>query len=128
MALATQWAAFTGLWYADMKATAAGWTPMWYSQYRFYLSILVGTCIIGTLAGTSYLGPSQSHSMALKELQQLRHERERRLKEERDTPVAPGEVGSVSGEEEGADAYVLIKHAPEKDKDKDKKKQEDNKE
>ncbi|KAG8818547.1 hypothetical protein FRC17_010791 [Serendipita sp. 399] len=125
MALATQWAAFTGLWYADMKATAAGWTPMWYSQYRFYLSVLVGTCIIGTLAGTSYLGPSQSHSMALRELQQLRHDREAKLKEERDTPVAPGEVGSVSGEEEGADAYVLIRHAPEKKEEEEKKKKKD---
>jgi hypothetical protein len=42
-ALIAQWAGFTGLWYADLKATGAGWTPKWYSQYRFYLSILVGT-------------------------------------------------------------------------------------
>lgn len=60
MALAAQWAGFTGLWYADSKATSAGWTPKWYSQYRFYLSILVGTCIIGTLAGTNMLGPAAS--------------------------------------------------------------------
>jgi hypothetical protein len=42
-ALIAQWAGFTGLWYADLKATSAGWTPKWYSQYRFYLSVLVGT-------------------------------------------------------------------------------------
>lgn len=41
-----------------MKATMAGWTPTWYSQYRFYLSILVGTCILGTLFGLNYLGPT----------------------------------------------------------------------
>ncbi|QRV72744.1 hypothetical protein RhiJN_00758 [Ceratobasidium sp. AG-Ba] len=60
MALAAQWAGFTAFWYADSKATSAGWTPKWYSQYRFYLSILVGTCIIGTLAGTNILGPAAS--------------------------------------------------------------------
>ena len=59
-ALIAQWVGFTGLWYADMKATQSGWSmlrflqllnvklifdaaPKWYSQYRFYLSILVGT-------------------------------------------------------------------------------------
>ncbi|KDQ16153.1 hypothetical protein BOTBODRAFT_130413 [Botryobasidium botryosum FD-172 SS1] len=58
LALAAQWAGFTGLWFADMKATGAGWAPIWYSQYRFYLSLLVGSCIILTLGGTNYLGPS----------------------------------------------------------------------
>ncbi|CAE6448717.1 unnamed protein product [Rhizoctonia solani] len=60
VALAAQWAGFTALWWADSKATTAGWTPKWYSQYRFYLSILVGSCIIGTLAGTNYFGPASS--------------------------------------------------------------------
>ncbi|MCL6388898.1 DUF3429 domain-containing protein, partial [Pectobacterium carotovorum subsp. carotovorum] len=48
-ALCVQWLGYTGLWYVDSKATVAGWAPKWYSQYRFYLSILVGTCIIGSL-------------------------------------------------------------------------------
>ncbi|CAG7851953.1 SubName: Full=Probable MNN4-regulates the mannosylphosphorylation {ECO:0000313/EMBL:CCA66657.1} [Serendipita indica DSM 11827] len=121
LALVAQWAGFTGLWLADMRATAAGWTPVWYSQYRFYLSILVGTCIIGTLAGTSYFGPTQSHSATLRELHALRQARERRVKEEMNKPVAPGEVGGVSGEETNADVFVLIKHAPEPT-EKDKKK------
>ena len=65
MALIAQWAGFTGMWWTDLKATTAGWgklnkslgvcarieanmwkcvaAPRWYSQYRFYLSILVGT-------------------------------------------------------------------------------------
>jgi len=58
IALVAQWFAFTGLWYADMRVTEAGWTPRWYSQYRFYLSILVGSCIIFTLTGINYFGPS----------------------------------------------------------------------
>jgi len=57
-ALVAQWFAFTSLWYADMRATEAGWTPRWYSQYRFYLSILVGSCIIFTLTGINYYGPT----------------------------------------------------------------------
>ncbi|KAG9014030.1 hypothetical protein FRB94_000227 [Tulasnella sp. JGI-2019a] len=63
MALITQWAGFTGLWYADMRATALGWTPVWYSQYRFYLSILIGTCILVTLWGQTWFNPVQEDSM-----------------------------------------------------------------
>lgn len=47
-----------------MKATTAGWAPPWYSQYRFYLSILVGTCILGTLFGINYLGPTTDVALA----------------------------------------------------------------
>jgi hypothetical protein len=47
-----------------MKATAAGWTPNWFSQYRFYLSILVGTCVLGTLLGVNYLGPTTDVALA----------------------------------------------------------------
>ncbi|KAI5450597.1 hypothetical protein NCC49_002856 [Naganishia albida] len=56
IALATQWAGFTGMWMLDQRASIRGWTPPWYSTYRFYLSIIVGFSIIGTLAGTGYYG------------------------------------------------------------------------
>ncbi|KAJ7137887.1 hypothetical protein C8R44DRAFT_607089 [Mycena epipterygia] len=75
MALAAQWAGFTALWWADSKATAAGWTPKWYSQYRFYLSILVGTCILGSLAGITYWGPVGGHGLLDHELRLIRDER-----------------------------------------------------
>lgn len=74
-ALVVQWIGFTGLWYADSKATMAGWTPQWYSQYRFYLSILVGTCIIGSLAGTSLFGPVAGHGFLQHDLDLLREQR-----------------------------------------------------
>jgi len=57
MALIAQWGGFTALWYADMRVTSAGWTPIWYSQYRFYLSILIGSCIILTLWGQTFFNP-----------------------------------------------------------------------
>jgi len=63
MALTAQWVGFTSLWYADMRVTAAGWTPPWYSQYRFYLSILIGTCIILTLWGENFFNPVSEDSL-----------------------------------------------------------------
>ncbi|WWC93427.1 hypothetical protein V866_000261 [Kwoniella sp. B9012] len=56
VALAAQWFGFTGMWFLDQRATIAGWTTHWYSTYRFYLSIIVGFSIIGTLVGTSIYG------------------------------------------------------------------------
>lgn len=37
--------------------------PVWYSQYRFYLSILIGTCIIVTLWGETFFNPVQEDSL-----------------------------------------------------------------
>ncbi|CAE6455637.1 unnamed protein product [Rhizoctonia solani] len=118
VALATQWAGFTAFWWADSKATTAGWTPKWYSQYRFYLSILVGGCIIGTLAGTNLLGPASNIKIDQGKLHKL------------DQAAAKGSLGGLAtkggrkeGElsadktegiealpaEEGSDGYVIIK-------------------
>jgi hypothetical protein len=125
-ALMVQWLGFTGLWYADVKATAAGWgtiasrsyaahvTPMlthdlapkWYSQYRFYLSLLVGTCIIGTLAGISYYGPVAGHGLLSHDLQMIKNERRRRNPETSGT--TGGEIEAVSTGEDG-DSYVQIR-------------------
>ncbi|KAJ7143112.1 hypothetical protein C8R43DRAFT_1130901 [Mycena crocata] len=75
MALTAQWVGFTGLWWLDSRATTAGWTPKWYSQYRFYLSILVGTCILGSLAGITYWGPVGGHGLLDHELHLIRDQR-----------------------------------------------------
>ncbi|KAF8559751.1 hypothetical protein OG21DRAFT_1402578 [Imleria badia] len=106
-ALLCQWLGFTALWYADNKVTAAGWTPKWYSQYRFYLSILVGTCIIGSLAGTSYWGPVAGHGLLSHDLNLIREERQKRKPQR--AGVVPGDIEAVEG---GAtsDAYVVVRH------------------
>jgi hypothetical protein len=80
--------------------------------------------MIGTLAGNSMLGPMGSHSTALKELEDLRKERLRKIT---GAPVAPGEVGSVSGVAENADAYILIRRAknPEDEERKEEGMEED---
>ncbi|THH16146.1 hypothetical protein EW146_g4433 [Bondarzewia mesenterica] len=115
LALIAQWVGFTGLWWADLKATTAGWTPAWYSQYRFYLSILVGTCIITTLASISYWGPVAGHGLLTHDLELIRSQR---------AQVRPSDHGSVPGNVEAvnagtnADTYVIIrkKHGEEEHK------------
>ncbi|KXN91416.1 hypothetical protein AN958_00678 [Leucoagaricus sp. SymC.cos] len=104
-ALVTQWVGFTGIWLADSKATLAGWTPKWYSQYRFYLSILVGTCIIGSLAGCSYWGPVAGHGLLSHDLDLLREERKKYMPE-RHEEVA-GNIEAIPANE-NADHYTVI--------------------
>lgn len=126
MALITQWVGFTALWWADSRATNAGWSeyhiiltssfqhrlttthlaPKWYSQYRFYLSFLVGTCIIGTLASTSYWGPVAGHGLLSHDLNLIRAER-KRVQSER-MGIVGGDVEAVDAGEEG-DSYVRIR-------------------
>ncbi|EJD53104.1 hypothetical protein AURDEDRAFT_54788 [Auricularia subglabra TFB-10046 SS5] len=105
-ALIAQWLAFTAMWGADHRVTSWGWTPKWYSQYRFYLSILIGTCMIGTLAGTSYFGPTAGHSFTTKDLQSMREERHKLRKENAGT--VKGDIEALAGEED-SDAFVIIK-------------------
>ncbi|KAG9127595.1 hypothetical protein FRC07_011913 [Ceratobasidium sp. 392] len=121
VALAAQWAGFTAFWYGDSKATSWGWTPKWYSQYRFYLSILVGTCIIGTLAGTNILGPasstrvgSQPHTyegnrhVSKGAMGGLATKGERGRKEGELSAENTEGIEAVAGDE-GSDAFVIIK-------------------
>ncbi|KAF9246338.1 hypothetical protein BU15DRAFT_40262 [Melanogaster broomeanus] len=105
-ALLCQWLGFTALWYADNRATSAAWTPPWYSQYRFYLSVLVGTCIIGSLAGTSYWGPVAGHGFLTHDLDMIRAERKQNRPER--SGVIGGDIEAVSGGE-ASDSYVVIR-------------------
>ncbi|KAL6301612.1 hypothetical protein BKA93DRAFT_751827 [Sparassis latifolia] len=105
-ALIAQWVGYTAVWWADSKATAAGWAPRWFSQYRFYLSILVGTCIISSLAATSYWGPVGGHGLISHDLNMVRAERKQKQ------PEADGSVrGNVEAllADESGDSYVIIK-------------------
>ncbi|RPD56343.1 hypothetical protein L226DRAFT_615526 [Lentinus tigrinus ALCF2SS1-7] len=105
-ALIAQWVGFTSLWWADLRATSAGWTPKWYSQYRFYLSILVGTCIIGSLAATSYWGPVGGHGIVSHDLNMIRAERKQK-QPEREGSI-PGPIEAVAAPED-SDKYVVVK-------------------
>lgn len=80
--------------------------PKWYSQYRFYLSILVGTCIIGSLAATSYWGPVGGHGFVSRDLHEIRAERKQNHPDNRG--VVGGDIEAVPAPED-ADSYVVIK-------------------
>jgi len=109
MALIAQWVGFTGLWWADLRATNAGWTPSWYSQYRFYLSILVGSCILASLAGTSYWGPIGGHGLVHHDLVEMRAEREK-MRSER--LKVDSDIETEEGEGKDANSFVVLKHKP----------------
>ncbi|KAK7455116.1 hypothetical protein VKT23_010986 [Stygiomarasmius scandens] len=123
-ALVVQWVGFTGLWWADARATSMGWTPKWYSQYRFYLSILVGTCIIGSLAGCSYWGPVAGHGFMSHDLELVKEQRRKLMEEKRrkSGKIESGPVIAVPAGEKD-EAYVkLAKKHEEKDEKKVEKK------
>ncbi|KAM5532947.1 hypothetical protein V8D89_013413 [Ganoderma adspersum] len=105
-ALIAQWIGFTTMWWADLRATTAGWTPKWYSQYRFYLSVMVGTCIIGSLFATSVWGPVGGHGLISHDLNMIRAERKKRAPE--GEGLVHGEVEAVAAPED-SDHYVVVK-------------------
>ncbi|EPS94346.1 hypothetical protein FOMPIDRAFT_131244 [Fomitopsis schrenkii] len=103
-ALIAQWVGFTWLWWADLRATSAGWAPRWYSQYRFYLTLLAGASILGTLAATSYWGPVGGHGLVSHDLNMIRALR--RKEEPQSAGFVGGDVESVPHD---GDAYVLVR-------------------
>ncbi|KAK1975989.1 hypothetical protein LZ30DRAFT_326716 [Colletotrichum cereale] len=60
-ALTSQFAAFTFLYLADVRAKNKGWTPQWYGVYRFVLTAIVGASIFVSLVGRSKIGNAQPH-------------------------------------------------------------------
>lgn len=101
--LLLQWVGFLSIWGADLRVAQLGWAPRWYPQYRFYLSALVGTCILGTIALTSFLGPSAGHGWTTHDIQLLRNER-RKLQGE-SSGIANGHVGT---EPDQGEHFVLV--------------------
>lgn len=50
-ALISQFLAFNILYAVDASTTRMGWTPPWYSTYRFILTFVVGASIVLSLIG-----------------------------------------------------------------------------
>jgi len=59
-ALTTQFLAFTGLYFADSRATTRGWAPAWYGPYRWVLTAVVGVAIFISLVGRAKVGQQRS--------------------------------------------------------------------
>ncbi|KAK6533218.1 hypothetical protein TWF281_007368 [Arthrobotrys megalospora] len=60
VALLTQFLGFTGMYFADSRATTLGLAPRWYTTYRFLLTFVVGACIVMTLVGRGKIGEKAS--------------------------------------------------------------------
>jgi len=59
-ALTAQFLAFTGLYFADSRATTRGWAPAWYGPYRWVLTAIVGVAIFISLVGRAKVGQARS--------------------------------------------------------------------
>ena len=59
-ALTSQFLAFTGLYYADSRATVKGWAPTWYSTYRFVLTGIVGIALFISIIGRLKVGETHA--------------------------------------------------------------------
>jgi len=84
-ALITQFLGFTLMWFADSSATNHGWTPRWYTSYRFFLTFIVGGCILMTLVGRGRSGAGEgipNPQTGLDNLHSLRQEQWKHITED----------------------------------------------
>ena len=104
-ALITQFCTFTFLYFADARSVVRGWSPHWYSTYRFVLTFVVGASIVISLIGRGHIadkigklpGPAD-RIKALRDSQIESLEREER--EKRARIVAKDEGEDEDDEEE----------------------------
>jgi len=127
LALPAQWAAFTAVWYTDSRATARGWTPKWFSTYRFALTAIVGTSIILTVGATNYYSAGASGTAAekLARVKSASSDVKRIETEENASPRVEGKVGGDFSTEPGQDAYVVFENETKKAEEEEKKREEE---
>ncbi|KAA8910257.1 hypothetical protein FN846DRAFT_939608 [Sphaerosporella brunnea] len=102
-AMLTQFIGFVGMYFMDAQACAMGWTPNWYSTYRFILTFVVGACIIMTLIGRGQIGdaitPAVGARRHLEEIRQVQREHVKREEEERSSRMGKDEKVKESKEQ-----------------------------
>ena len=104
-ALISQFLAFTFMYFADAKSVVRGWTPAWYSTYRFVLTFVVGGSIVASLVGRGQIAdqinklPSPADRIKkLKDMQLEEMETEERMKRAR---IAEEEEEEEDEEDDG---------------------------
>lgn len=141
LALVSQFGAYVGIWFIDLRATTEGWAPSWYSTYRFWLTAAVGTSIIATLAGTQYYDADPSRSSAkgagsklaakvAADAKQKAQEIKDSAKGQKGTVPTKGEVqGEVFAEQSKDDdeGFVHIRNPKRVEEEKKKKEEEEKK-
>ncbi|GAA5968680.1 hypothetical protein JCM21900_005475 [Sporobolomyces salmonicolor] len=121
LALVGQWAAFFAMWYADQRATMAGWAPKWYSTYRFWLTSIVGGSILVSLAAQGYYAVDPQLVKEESQLQKLKEGKPPRNRDEN----APIELGPMKASKDtSGDAYVQFVNV---EKERKKKEEEEEK-
>ncbi|GAA6034305.1 hypothetical protein JCM8097_003835 [Rhodosporidiobolus ruineniae] len=127
LALVGQWAAFFGMWYADQRATTKGWTPRWYSTYRFWLTSVVGGAILVSLAAQGYYSVDPTLARTESQLAEMQSGK-------RPSSVPKGDsvkLGEMKAEkqDEAGEAYVKFvnveKERQKKEEEERKKKEEE---
>ena len=101
--LITQFLAFTFLYYADSRASKAGYAPRWYGIYRFVLTFIVGVSIVASLIGRGQIADLVSKPVGPAD--RLRALRESQLAslEEDDAENKARQVADGDDEEEDED-------------------------
>ena len=83
-ALISQFLAFNILYFVDSNTTRWGWTPPWYSTYRFILTFVVGASIVLSLIGrgkvSDRVGTTSSAAERVKEAAGEKKDKKRKKK------------------------------------------------
>ncbi|GAA5913681.1 hypothetical protein JCM6882_008717 [Rhodosporidiobolus microsporus] len=124
MALISHWAAFFAMWWVDQKATTKGWTPRWYSTYRFWLTSVVGGSILISLAARGYYSVDPTLARTESQLAEMQSGKRPSSLPKGDS-VQLGDMKAVKGKED-SDAYVqFVNVEKEKEKEEEEKKQKE---
>ncbi|GAA97729.1 uncharacterized protein L969DRAFT_55314 [Mixia osmundae IAM 14324] len=137
IALAIQWAAFVGVWWADWRTSTWGWTPKWYATYRFGLTAIVGSAILVSLGGANYFGPDKGGpgSLTSQRLAEIRQREYPELANSEDAASGRAVTKKIGGDinaekTKSGDAYVQFTNVPrqkEKEEEERKKAEEEEK-
>lgn len=113
------------MWYLDSRATARGWTPSWYSTYRFALTAVVGSCIVVTLGASNYYSRDGALGSAADKLAQ-KNKSPVNVKNTEDaaSPLIEGQVGGEYSAKPAEDAYVMFENEEKKREKEEKARQE----
>ncbi|KAF3905363.1 hypothetical protein ABW21_db0200859 [Orbilia brochopaga] len=121
IALLTQFLGFTGMYFADARATTLGWAPRWYMSYRFLLTFIVGACIVVTLISRNATGAGREITQGLMDrvhkqrqiegMELSRTEQRRLVQQERREIQAKAEEAKQKAEKELAEKQKEVEKA-----------------
>lgn len=123
-ALISQFAAFTMLYYIDVRATYRGWIPPWYAIYRFVLTFIVGVSIVASLIGRGEVsGHVARQPGAVDKITALRESVQENLKREEEKIKSQKEAETAKT---GKDEEAKSQDDEAQDEDKDEAKEDSN--